>query len=334
MDHDAFYALVDTVKRQAHGHWTDILRQLGVDARILNRRNQPCPRCGGTDRFQYTDKFGEGNYHCRHCGAGGGLKLLQACTGWDFRTALARVATCLHAVAPVPAVTPAVPAGHRMRALAKRLWEEAHAVVVGDDVDRYLCARGLQLPTYPKTLRCHPCLGYYDKDPASGKSRKRGEYPAMLACIQGPDGHAITLHRTYLQDGGKAFGRQSKKILSGGIHGAAVRLAEPGDTLALTEGIETALAVFLRTGIPVWAALSAGNLERLWLPPTVRHVGIYADNDADAGYDGQASAFLLARRLTKEATAAPRRQVAVYVPRHVGCDWADVWARQHIHAGT
>ena len=25
--------------------------------------------CGGTDRFQYTDKFGEGNYHCRGCGA-------------------------------------------------------------------------------------------------------------------------------------------------------------------------------------------------------------------------------------------------------------------------
>ena len=113
-----------------------------------------------------------------------------------------------------------------MRKLAKRLWEEANPISAGDEVDHYLRNRGLQLLEYPKTLRCHPALGYYEKD-ASGRSRKVGEYPAMLACIQGADGHAVTLHRTYLKNGKKALGRESKKLLSGGINGAAVRLFEP-----------------------------------------------------------------------------------------------------------
>ena len=68
---------IEEAKRRAHGRWTEILRSLGVDDRILGKRNGPCPSCGGNDRFQYTDKFGEGNYHCRHCGAGGGFKGIE-----------------------------------------------------------------------------------------------------------------------------------------------------------------------------------------------------------------------------------------------------------------
>jgi putative DNA primase/helicase len=132
------------------------------------------------------------------------------------------------------------------------------------------------------------------------------------------------LHRTYLQNGHKAPNRDVKKVLSGGINGAAVRLYDPVEELALAEGIETALAVHLRTGKPVWAAINAGNLEKLWIPETVRRICIYADNDANAEYDGQASAFILARRLMKERKKTGPRQVEVFVPRHGGADWADV----------
>ena len=84
------------------------------------------------------------------------------------------------------------PSAERMKKLAQRIWNEAKAVTVGDEVDRYLSGRGLALPVYPKVLRFHPALGYYQKE-AAGKSRKVAEYPAMLACIQGADGHAVTL---------------------------------------------------------------------------------------------------------------------------------------------
>lgn len=318
-----FEARVAEIKQRAHGRWTEILVSLGVDAKILNRRNQPCPMCGGTDRFQYTDKFGEGNYHCRGCGAGGGFKLLQGVLAWDFGTVLKQLEDCVGAL-PAPIVhRSGEPDSIQMKKLAKRLWDEARPIAAGDEVDRYLRNRGLNLPEYPKVLRCHPALGYFEKD-AVGKSKKVAEFPAMLACVQGIDGRVVTLHRTYLQDGGKVPDRDAKKLLSAGIGGAAVRLFHAADELAIAEGIETALAVHLRTGKPVWAAISAGNMEKVWIPETVRRLCVYADNDADAQFDGQASAYVLARRLTKERKGPPRR-VSVFVPKHDGTDWADVW---------
>ena len=315
---------IEDVKRRAHGRWTEILASLGVDEPILKRRNLPCPLCGGTDRFQYTDKFGEGNYHCRHCGAGGGFKLQQAVKGIDFNTALQEVERCVGASPPPLRIASAEPSAERMKKLAQRIWSEAKPVVANDEVDRYLCGRGLRMTACPRVLRLHAALGFYEKDD-TGKSRKVAEYPAMLACIQGPDGHAVTLHRTYLKDGQKAVVPDAKKVLSAGINGAAVRLFEATEELAIAEGIETALAVYLATGKPVWAGLSAGNLERLWLPASVRSICIYADNDADADFDGQAFAFALARRLKKEERRTGPRQVQVFTPRYPGADWADVW---------
>jgi putative DNA primase/helicase len=332
---DDFESRVRDLKARAHGHWTPLLGALGVDERILNGRNQPCPLCGGTDRFQYTDKFGEGNYHCRSCGAGGGLKLAQGALGLKFGELLARLERQLGAVRATTAQLPGGPSPEKMKRLCQHIWHEARPVTQGDEVDRYLRNRGLQLSAYPRTLRFHPALGYFEKPAGQQRSKKIAEYPAMLAVVQGSDGHAVTLHRTYLRDGRKALGTQSRKVLSSGINGAAVRLFEAGDELAVAEGIETALAVHLSTGKPVWAALSCGNLEKLWIPDPVARVCIYADNDANAEFDGQASAYALAHRLKRDARKLgganpdqpdrPTREVQVFVPRQDGTDWADIW---------
>ena len=52
---------------------------------------------------------------------------------------------------------------------------------------------------------------------------------------------------------------------------------EDGWTQKVVDGIKA-------TGKPVWAGLNAGNLEKLWLPDSVRKVCIYADNDADGDF--------------------------------------------------
>jgi putative DNA primase/helicase len=329
MNSNQFESRVSDMKVRAHGHWTPLLESLGVDAAILNGKNQPCPMCGGTDRFQYTDKFLEGNYHCRSCGAGGGLKLAQCVLGIKFGELLERIEQQL---GTVQARTPSgigSPSPQKMKRLCQRIWNEARPITVGDEVDRYLRDRRLQLSAYPRTLRFHAALGYFEKPVGQQRSKKVADYPAMLAVAQGPDGHAVTLHRTYLKDGRKAVGAQSRKVLSSGINGAAVRLIEPTDELAITEGIETALAVHLGTGKPVWAALSCGNMEKLWVPGSVARVCIYADNDADSGFDGQASAYALAHRLMRDARRPQAnglvRKVQVFVPKQNGADWADVW---------
>jgi len=94
------------------------------------------------------------------------------------------------------------------------------------------------------------------------------------------------------------------------------------------EGIETAIAVFLATGKPVWSALSAGNLEKLWIPETVKRLCIYGDNDADGDFTGQASAYALARRVKREEAQSGPRTVQVFLPKLAGTDWADVWLQR------
>jgi len=313
----------DHVKAAAHGHWPDILASLGVDEKILNRRNQPCPLCGGTDRFQFTDKYGNGDYFCRGCGPGDGFKLLQACRSLDFSAAFKAVESQVGIVSFRP-VRVAEPSSDKMKKLAKRIWDEAKPVINGDEVDRYLTGRGLRMDEYPRSLRFHSKLGFYLPD-AQGKSKKVRDYHGMLAAVQMLDGHAITLHRTYLEHGQKAAGIEAKKVLSTGINGAAVRIAEATEELGLAEGIETALAVHIRTGKPIWATLSAGNMEKILIPDCVRRICIYADNDTNSEYDGQASAYALARRLKKEEKKTGLRRVEVFIPKTSGEDWADVW---------
>lgn len=323
---DADYAArIDAAKRRAHGRWTELLGALGLDERMLKRKPMACPVCkDGVDRFQFTDKFGEGNYHCRKCGPGGGFKLLQACTGMDFHAALCAVEKAL---GTLPESLPcAEPSSEWMKTLAQRIWNEARPVTVGDAVDRYLRSRHLGLATYPPSLRFHPALGYYRKEGES-KARKVAEYPAMLANLQSPQGR-VTLHRTYLPDGCKLDAEDAKKLLSGGYIGASMQLAPATDELAVCEGIETGIAVFLATGKPVWCAVNAGNLEKLWVPDTVRRLCIYGDNDAGTDFTGQASAYALARRVRREPVRGGTRQVDVFIPRLPGADWADVWRQR------
>jgi hypothetical protein len=97
--------------------------------------------------------------------------------------------------------------------------------------------------------------------------------------------------------------------------------------MGITEGIETALAVRQRTGMPVWAAVSAALLA-CWEPPAgVRLVVIWADLDRSG--TGQAAAKVLRDRLL-----AGGLQVALHLPPGPipngakGIDWADLWRLQ------
>ena len=71
-------------------------------------------------------------------------------------------------------------------------------------------------------------------------------------------------------------------MMLGPTRGGAVRLSEPGETLAIGEGLESCLSAMHATGIPTWAALSTSGLKTLSLPADVRDVIVLADGD-DAG---------------------------------------------------
>ena len=51
------------IKRRAAGRWPEIVPALTIiPADVLDGRHDPCPKCGGTDRFRALDDF-------RHTGA-------------------------------------------------------------------------------------------------------------------------------------------------------------------------------------------------------------------------------------------------------------------------
>jgi hypothetical protein len=84
----------------------------------------------------------------------------------------------------------------------------------------------------------------------------------------------------------------------------------------VAEGIETALAAAQLFEQPVWAAISSAMLEK-WTPPAgCNEVAVYADNDRKFG--GQAAAYALAHRLSRDF------DVTVKLTPIVGSDWNDV----------
>ena len=295
----------------AIGRWPGILQALGVDPTYLRNKHGPCPSCTGKDRYRFDDKDGRGTWFCSRCGSGDGFQLLQIVFGWTFQETAKQIDRIVGTV-PVGAIVPARAEHDKVRVL-QRVWAETREVVHGDPVWLYLNRR-LGLEQVPAGLRLHPALRYTDED-----GRDLGQFPAMLARLQYPDGTGASIHRTYLsEDGDKAPVPQPKKIMAGKpLKTAAVRLSGGETTLGISEGVETALAASIRFGVPVWAATSAALLES-WVPPTgVERVLIAGD--ADASFTGQAAAFTLARRLVRDGYA-----VEVQIPGEIGMDWADL----------
>ncbi len=80
--------LRNDVTREALGRWPEIHQAAGIPPEYLRlKKGQPCPACGGTDRYHYSDREGRGTYLCRKCGGGDGFSLLMKYHGWDFARA-------------------------------------------------------------------------------------------------------------------------------------------------------------------------------------------------------------------------------------------------------
>ena len=183
----------------------------------------------------------------------------------------------------------------------------------------YLDYRGCPVKEMSTDLLLHPGLEYKRKKEIVGK------YPAMIGVVRSIDGKVQGIHRTYLhpQGFGKANLDPCKKAFSyKTIKGGAIQLFPPTDTLALTEGIETALAVHAATNLPVWATLGTSGLKSVVIPDTVKQVYIMADHDdidPSRGYKpGEYAAQVLARQLIKQGM-----EIKIVTPEETG-DWLDV----------
>lgn len=236
----------------------------------------------------------KGFFHCFGCGAhGSAIDFRMRLDRLDFASAVRTLAAEAGLVdgsspirraalsADVPRVSPAEIEDERARDAdrAASIWRDA-VPGAGTPVETYLRGRAIALPV-PPTLRFAASLPYWTNGPGK-QPVKVGEFPAMVAAIQGPGGKIVGLHRTYLSveaDGsvrklalvgpdGDPFA--AKKML-GQAMGGAVRFAKAGATLAIAEGIETALSVLqVFPEIPVWAVLSLGAMAGAGDPKALR----------------------------------------------------------------
>ena len=292
----------------ARGKWKGILLQLGAPAQALRDKHGPCPFCEGKDRFRWDDKGGTGSFFCSQCGAGNGFDFLMRLKGWDFARAAREVDAIVGNVRAEPP-KPVRSAGDRQRCL-RELWKGGCKIQHGDPVSLYLEHRGLALPPAEGVLLYHP------QCPVPQEVGKR---MAMLARVDGPDGQAVTIHRTFLTPQGRKAEMENPRALMPGAlpDGAAVRLAPLGPRLGIAEGIETALKAMERFQVPVWAALNATMMTKWIVPEGVEEVLVFGDCDAKFG--GQAAAYTLAHRLA----AREKRNASVFIPDAIGTDWAD-----------
>ena len=193
-------------------------------------------------------------------------------------------------------------------------WLETVAVTSGDPVALYLRNRGLAGPV-PECLRLHRRAIYCGEG-------ERSIHPAMIAPLIGADGRLLALHRTYLTtDGQKANVATVKKVTgtAGPLTGACIPLFRPKDgVIGVAEGIETAIAGNLGSGIPTMAAYSASGLAGFIWPLGVKRIVVFADADTAGANAAQA---------LKTRAVRAGLKVNVVTPSTPGADWCDVWAR-------
>lgn len=334
------------VRQHARDQWTGILGRLAPTLdQALSRpgRHVPCPVHGGRDGLRvFKDVNERGGGICNTCGAfSDGFALLMWANHWGFREALVAVAQDLRLDAgdtwttPPPAPRPsAAPVRQKSdeaaEAALRRVWSETldPQEPAALPLQRYLSRRGIDAEPDPRVVRFHPGLGYYEE------GKRLGTYPALIARVSDAQGQPVSLHRIYLTpDGRKAPVASPKKMMVplGPVVGGAIRLYPAGPTLGITEGIETALVIRQRTGMPVWSGVSTTLLERFVPPPDVALVVVWADLDLSGA--GELAAEKLLARLV--ATGV---RVAVHVPKGPiprgmkGVDWADLWHLKDLQA--
>ena len=275
----------------AAGQWPRLLIELtGLVPEQLENRHQPCPACGGTDRYRWDRDDGPGGWFCNQCGGrdqrgggGSGMDLLLRLTGWDFATAARRIEAHLALPAAQAAAFPA-PVPQKPASTARK------------------AGRPARIPDTPPPDAPPPELGR-----ASGQwcyTDAAGAplfWVQRLDLLQGGRQRKVFVQRTWL-DGGWHFPSRRDPFRSDWPAPRPLyRLAELERhfwaPVLITEGekaADAAVALFTDHVVVSWCGGSQAIASVDWSPLAGRAVSLWPDADA-SGREAMArlSALLL-----------------------------------------
>ncbi len=274
------------IKVELKGRWGSVLQSIGFPAESLSGRHGPCQFCGGKDRSRF-DKNKE-TLFCSGCGHKSGIEIamhwLNMSYGETAQYLRPNKETYKMTEIKAPDYTANADRIKKIHAGLRRLTGDCLA-------SRYLAGRGI---TVAPEADCY----FHASIACWNEGAKLGDYPAMVSVIRTPTGEVASYHLTYLSDDAKKADVQApRKIMPviQSMDGAAVRLFKASDCLCIAEGIESALAAHIESGMPAWAAVNAGMMEKIVAPVSVKHVAIYCDEDKS--FRGAKAAYTLANRL-------------------------------------
>ena len=169
--------------------WPDILTAAGMSDQFFRKSNGPCPFCGGSDRYQWSNKHG-GVWVCRKCTDGhyqDGYAMLVKHKGYTyFWQAIDYLLGERDGESPISRLPmkrhePAQDFEKNLRRMSA-IWAATKEVQVGDPVHQYLHRRGPGLNFEPEMIRFHPALEYWTRPPeGSDRPVLLGKFPAMVA---------------------------------------------------------------------------------------------------------------------------------------------------------
>jgi len=201
---------------------------------------------------------------------------------------------------------PALPSRHEpdTRVIAAYLWRRRHPVQESP-VERYLCDVRRYRGPIPSTLGYLPPHGDHPPAMIAAFGLADEPKPGMVTIA---DEAVTAVHLTRLTADGRKAGPPTKIMLGAPIVGPIV-IAHPGDGLglAVTEGIEDALAVHEATGLGTWAAGSAGRLPAMaeHIPAFIEAVTIPSHDDPAGRRAAAELAALLRARGVEVIEAIP-----------------------------
>lgn len=264
-------AAIDIIERARAVPIEQIIEAHGIKLRGRVERVGACPRCGGFDRFAINTR--KQLWNCRVCRQGGdAIALARFLDGSSFREACATLAGQDWGGEKATATKQQLHAS--LAAAVNRIWNEAESPL-GTLAETYLCdQRKLAVPPelIGAVLRFHPRCPWRNEH----NEHAVGYVPALIAPFRSIDANAITaIHRIALNADGSKLGRR----MLGTVRGSAIKLDQTDGTLAIAEGLESALAARQLGLRPIWALGCAGGIESFPLIGGVDHLIIVAEND-------------------------------------------------------
>lgn len=282
------YYSFDRVKSAAKDRWREILSTIGIPDDVLDGRHHGCPKCGGKDRFRFTNIAKGGSVICNSCGKfRSGIDVVA----WWFGV---EPTTALEAVAKIVDVQPEEPTAkqHSGHAFDQHLnfvpWSQARARWF---LDYYHVTQeaiellGGQLATYRHSYLCvaFPITGSHGQ--VTGRLIIAASTAQLPTFPQGPRGSVVYVRKLM------TAGSKSGMLLPKGYESSTVlwKVEGPTDLLAMLSMPGRPPEVTACTNTAGAGENVATWIAKLWSGKVARIVG-----DADEPGQRGASSWALA----------------------------------------